>query len=40
MFENVLDLDEGGYIISDESCTTSVEGVYVAGDSRTKFYVK
>ncbi|NJI80292.1 thioredoxin-disulfide reductase [Clostridioides difficile] len=37
MFENVLDLDEGGYIISDESCTTSVEGVYVAGDSRTKF---
>nr|UWI48662.1 thioredoxin-disulfide reductase [Clostridioides difficile] len=37
MFENVLDLDEGGYIVSDESCTTSVEGVYVAGDSRTKF---
>lgn len=37
MFENVIDLDEGGYIISDESCTTSVEGVYVAGDSRTKF---
>ncbi|MDB0439712.1 thioredoxin-disulfide reductase [Clostridioides difficile] len=37
MFENVLELDEGGYIVSDESCTTSVEGVYVAGDSRTKF---
>ncbi|NMS88914.1 thioredoxin-disulfide reductase [Clostridioides difficile] len=37
IFENVLDLDEGGYIVSDESCTTSVEGVYVAGDSRTKF---
>ncbi|MCC0638773.1 MULTISPECIES: thioredoxin-disulfide reductase [unclassified Clostridioides] len=37
MFENVLELDEGGYIVSDESCTTSVEGVYVAGDNRTKF---
>ncbi|MCC0634327.1 MULTISPECIES: thioredoxin-disulfide reductase [unclassified Clostridioides] len=37
IFENVLELDEGGYIVSDESCTTSVEGVYVAGDSRTKF---
>ena len=25
-----------GYIISDESCKTKTEGLYVAGDCRTK----
>ncbi|WP_236879484.1 FAD-dependent oxidoreductase, partial [Clostridioides difficile] len=40
MFEIVLDLDEGGYIISDESSKTSVECVYVAGDRKTKFLRK
>ncbi|SDB42850.1 thioredoxin reductase (NADPH) [Pseudobutyrivibrio sp. YE44] len=28
--------DEGGYIIADETCATSVPGIYAAGDVRTK----
>lgn len=35
-FANVADLDEAGYIIADESCKTKTEGVFVAGDCRTK----
>lgn len=35
-FANLIDLDDKGYIIADESCKTSVEGVFVAGDCRTK----
>ena len=35
-FENVVDLDKFGYIIADETCKTKTEGVYVAGDCRTK----
>ncbi len=35
-FENIVDLDKYGYIISDETCTTKTAGVYVAGDTRTK----
>lgn len=35
-FENVVDIDNLGYIIADESCKTKTEGVYVAGDCRTK----
>ena len=27
---------ERGYIVSDEGCTTDTEGVFVAGDCRTK----
>ncbi len=30
-----VDMD-GGYIIADEDCETSIEGVYVAGDARKK----
>jgi thioredoxin reductase (NADPH) len=37
MFRNILELDKAGYIVADETCTTKVEGVYVAGDNRTKF---
>nr|WP_312214036.1 thioredoxin-disulfide reductase [Clostridioides sp.] len=37
MFSNILELDKSGYIVADESCTTKVEGVFVAGDNRTKF---
>lgn len=32
-----LGLDENGYIQADESCTTRVPGVFVAGDTRTKW---
>ncbi len=35
-FENVVDLDANGYIIADESCKTKTEGLFVAGDCRTK----
>lgn len=31
-----LNLDEGGYIIADESTKTNVEGVYAVGDVRSK----
>ncbi len=35
-FTNVVDLDNMGYILADESCKTKTEGVFVAGDCRTK----
>lgn len=35
-FTNVVDLDQNGYIIADESCKTKTEGLFVAGDCRTK----
>ena len=35
-FTNVVDLDANGYIIADESCKTKTEGLFVAGDCRTK----
>ena len=31
-----LDLDEGGYIVADESTRTNIDGVYAVGDVRTK----
>ena len=31
-----LDLDEGGYIVADESTRTNIDGVYAVGDIRTK----
>ena len=36
LVKGVLDLDDYGYIIADESTKTSVDGVYAAGDVRTK----
>ena len=36
LVKDMLDLDDHGYIIADESTKTSVEGVYAAGDVRTK----
>ena len=36
LFEGQLMLDEGNYIIADESTQTSIPGVYAIGDVRTK----
>ena len=35
-FKNVAELDAAGYVAADESCKTKTEGVFVAGDCRTK----
>lgn len=35
-FENLVDLDKDGYIVADETCRTRTEGLFVAGDCRTK----
>ncbi len=35
-FGKIINLDNSGYIISDEKCNTNVEGIFVAGDNRTK----
>lgn len=35
-FSDMAALDEKGYIIADESCTTKIPGIFVAGDCRTK----
>lgn len=34
--KDLVDLDSDGYIVADESCKTSCDGVFVAGDCRTK----
>ena len=35
-FKNITALDNYGYIVADENCLTDTEGVFVAGDCRTK----
>ncbi|MBR3439465.1 MAG: thioredoxin-disulfide reductase [Clostridia bacterium] len=35
-FSDVVSLDDNGYIIADETCKTSCEGIFAAGDTRTK----
>ena len=35
-FRTLIDVDEAGYAVADESCRTKVPGVFVAGDNRTK----
>ena len=35
-FSDMVELDGKGYIKADETCTTNTEGVFVAGDCRTK----
>lgn len=35
-FQNLLTLDEGGYVSAGEDCRTKTEGVFVAGDCRAK----
>lgn len=34
--KGLVNLDEGGYIITNENCETSVKGVFAAGDCRKK----
>lgn len=36
ILKDVIELDENGYIIADESTKTSIDGVFAAGDIRTK----
>lgn len=35
-FASLVDLDKYGYIVSDEKCLTKTDGLFVAGDCRTK----
>lgn len=35
-FNSLVDLDNNGYIIADETCRTKTDGLFVAGDCRTK----
>lgn len=34
--KNTVSLDDAGYIVSGEECLTDIEGIYAAGDCRTK----
>ena len=34
--KNLVDIDRIGYIVADEKCMTKTEGLFVAGDCRTK----
>ena len=36
LFADVIDVNEQGYIIANEDCHTNVDGVFAAGDCRTK----
>ena len=36
LFADFVETDKNGYIIAGENCETSVPGIYVAGDTRTK----
>ena len=36
LLNGIADLDDRGYVIADESCITSAEGLFAAGDVRTK----
>lgn len=36
IFASIIDIDEKGYAAGDESCLTKTEGIFVAGDCRSK----
>lgn len=36
MVEGVVAMDQGGYVVADETCKTSAPGIFAAGDVRTK----
>lgn len=35
-FAKLINLDNNGYVIADESCHTNIDGIFVAGDNRIK----
>lgn len=35
-YRNIININEAGYIVAGEDCTTNVPGIFVAGDNRTK----
>lgn len=35
-FASLLETDQGGYVMAGEDCQTSIPGIYVAGDCRSK----
>lgn len=37
-YQKVAECNDFGYIVSDENCRTASEGIFVAGDCRTKVY--
>lgn len=36
-FANLVVIDDNGYIVADEKCETATKGLFVAGDTRTKY---
>ena len=36
IFSGLVEMDDNGYIVAGETCETSVPGIFVAGDTRTK----
>ncbi len=36
IFNDLINLDDNGYIIAGEDCHTNIDGIFVAGDNRTK----
>ena len=35
-FKNIIKVDANGYILAGEDCHTNIDGIFVAGDNRTK----
>lgn len=35
-FAEIVNLNDYGYVVADENCTTNAKGIFVAGDCRTK----
>ena len=35
-FTSLIQVDEGGYVVAEENCHTSIPGIFAAGDCRTK----
>lgn len=36
IFKDIIEIDENGYILAGEDCHTNIDGIFVAGDNRTK----